>query len=399
MADRAHRILIVDDNRITLRLLERFLSFQGYSCRCVNHPHVALQEAPSFAPDLMLLDLIMPDMTGIELCRAIKADACLADKPVMFLTTADETAEKIEAFDAGAVDYVSKPVNFRELGVRIRTHLDLAEAREKLRRYAVEMEALAAERASQLVHADRLASLGIMAAGLAHEIKNPLTFISGNVQSLRRFWPLIAAMVDRVRGGLSGEEERKARFILKEVPNVLEGMMSGVVRIETIVDGLRTFSRKDDTHHVLLDVNAAIDAALVLCTGTLGSQVAIGVSKSSRPVLTLGDAQKIEQVLANLLVNSAHALADTPDPHIWIGSELIGTTVRITVTDNGSGMPVELLDKIWTPFFTTKEPGKGTGLGLSISRSIIEDHRGTIGAELRPEGGMRFEIRLPAYSN
>lgn len=381
------KILIVDDDIIQPQLISASTLMKEYEISSCISGQEALTLSKQNPPDLFLLDYMMPEMTGPELCQKLKKDPDLKDIPVIFITALHDTQEVVAAYQSGAVDYVNKPIRMEELAVRVKTHIDLYLAKQDLQKYANHMEDLAQQRAKQLVHADRLVALGTLSAGLAHEIKNPTTFISGNIQTLERFWPVIKEQLDK-------EPSSQVNFVLDEMPNLLGGMKDGVFRILKIVDSLKTFSRKDKVTMRSVDFEKIFENVMLLCQKVVKERIEV-VKDISSGLMIWCDSQQIEQVLINLIINASHSMEKSENAKLNISARRIGSDVVIKLEDNGSGVPEKIIQNIWDPFFTTKPVGKGTGLGLSISRSIIEAHSGKIDVANKPEGGAVFQIVLP----
>ena len=253
------------------------------------------------------------------------------------------------------------------------------------------MEKIAEDRAQQLIHADRLVTLGTLAAGIAHEINNPLTYISGNAEIIiENFWPEIKKKLN------ISEPTLQEKMILEEMPACLHSIQNGVERVHKIINGLKTFSRKEHNAKEHFQVGDAIETAITFAKSTISKKVTLNFSNPRIDAELIADRQKIEQVIINLIVNASHASEQNKNPEITLDLSLDGRIAMIVVADNGTGIPAEILKDIWTPFFTTKESGKGTGLGLCINKEIIEEHKGTITASNRKDTtGAQFIICLP----
>ncbi len=294
-----------------------------------------------------------------------------------------------------------KPFNANELrsrlaaGVRIlKYEAELKEKNSELARFASEMETLANERARQLVHSDRMATLGVMSAGIAHEINNPLTFISNNAQILQKLWE---KNEDSIRENLEheGEEKKKLKVFIQELPVSLQGIRKGVGRITGIVGGLKGYARKSKGGRGLYDINHCVDEALQICHSSLKNLVTVEKYFDENLPKIKVNPQEIEQVLINLFVNAAHAMESRGKGTIKVSANLSNGFMRVLIEDSGPGIPEDKLEKIWDAFYTSKAVGKGTGLGLSISKEIIKTHGGNIKAENIPDNGARFIIELP----
>jgi len=256
--------------------------------------------------------------------------------------------------------------------------------------FTAHLESLASERAKELLHTDRLANIGMMFSGLAHELKNPLTFISGNAQTLERFF----AYLDSIQ---TVESERVA-FIREELPGLFTGIASGVDRMVKLIDTFKMFSSKHvDVAHGF-SLKSAVDASVLMCGKRIkehGITFTALVDDSIKKVC--GDQHQIEQVLMNLLVNATDAVETAQHPQITLSCVPTESGVAVSVEDNGSGVPEHVVGEMWKPFVTTKSVGKGTGLGLSICRYIVELHGGTISYYRNAMGGAGFVFWLPYH--
>ncbi|MDJ0840617.1 MAG: response regulator [Acidobacteriota bacterium] len=398
------KVLVAEDDRVSRKVLNRHLTRWEYDTFLAEDGDIAWQALKSNEFHLAILDWNMPGLNGIELCRKIRAEPGLQHLYIILLTGRNERKDLVMGFEAGADDYVIKPFDPVELSSRMKVgcrlvdyQLQLKKNNEQLNRYASEMETLAEERSKMLIHADRLASLGTLTAGIAHEINNPNTFISGNAQTLDRIWPVIeTALTNEL--ARSPESNRKINLVLSEYPKMISGIRNGVTRVTNIVKGLKTFARVGKNTTERFSVNHCMEQGLMICSNKL--KYLMKVEQDFAPGLPTveGDPQKLEQVFVNLFVNAADAHEETRRGRM---GELVLRTRReddwiiIEVEDDGPGIPETKLADIWKPFFTTKDAGKGTGLGLAISQGIVHDHQGEITVENMPGRGARFTIRLP----
>jgi signal transduction histidine kinase len=255
----------------------------------------------------------------------------------------------------------------------------------------------------QLVHTEKMASLGQLVAGIAHEIKNPLNFIYGNTAFLSDYTKKLQLLLEAFDSLPSLSPEDRARidnlkkdcnyaFIGEDLPTLINNFTEGAGRINTIVSDLRTFSRMDSYMMAEIDVHASIEISLNLLRNQYKERIAIHREYGAIPKIQ-GYAGKLSQVFMNLLTNAFHAIGEKGD--VWIRTRAVGGMIEVEVQDNGQGIPRENLKRIFEPFFTTKAVGQGTGLGLSISYGIIEQHHGRILVANAPGGGTIFTVRLP----
>ena len=391
------RILIAEDDPTSRALLSEVLGKFGHDVVETENGFQAwdaMQQADS--PRVAILDWMMPGMDGLEVCRRIRRRGGDSYAYIIVLTAKGMRGDIEAGFEAGADDYLIKPLIIDDLKQRLRVAQRIltsedrqAEARRQLAILAAEMQQLAEERARQLVHADRLATLGTLSAGIAHEINNPATFIAGNAQTIERAWSVVAPHIVN-----SGNDEQIS-MIVQEFPHMVKGIREGVSRISKIVDGLKTYSRQGAMNKQRFSVADAVDACLTLCHNLLKNRVKVVRRIPEDLPPAYGDIRQIEQVLTNLLTNAADALSGRADPCLCIEAGMSGKKIRLAVTDNGPGMKPESIARVFDPFFTTKEEGKGTGLGLPISKGIIEAHGGTMDAWNISEGGAQFSFTLP----
>jgi two-component system, NtrC family, sensor kinase len=268
---------------------------------------------------------------------------------------------------------------------------------------------------SQLVNQEKMASLGQLTAGIAHEINNPINFVSSNITPLKRDIKDIMEVIDFYREAgkkeftpgtqkeaIKLEEDLELDYVLDEVNQLLKGMDDGARRTVEIVKGLRLFSRVDEQDVKKVDLHDGINSTLILLNSTIPGKIRIIREFGELPMVECL-AGKINQVFMNILNNAVHALSDhlerIADPKITVRTKAFSDHVEVEIEDNGPGMPEHVKQKIFEPFFTTKPVGKGTGLGLSIVYSIIENHKGTLDVHTVEGQGTTFIISLPIYQN
>jgi len=382
-------ILIVDDVPINLKVLRAHLEPAGYNVLDADSGHEALVQAEN-QPDLILLDIMMPGMDGMETCQKLKANKATSEIPVIFLSALTDPESRTGALAIGGVDFIIKPFDEEELIARVKIHLTLRYQKIQLEKYAAELEQMVEDRTRQLVHADRLATLGTFSAGMAHEINNPNTFIAGNVQVLQLFWKSAKPILQK-----HVHEDKTGRLnkMVGEIHYVFEDMLEGSRRISTIVNSLKTYARQGSVMKENIKLAAIIDDAQKLLQHRLKKGISI---KKNVPedFVVFCDFQSLSQVFVNLLNNSIDALDEKPGM-IEIIAQQYNKQIIIQINDTGSGIPDRLADKIFDPFFTTKGKARGTGLGLSIVKGIIEKHEGTIALRKTPNTGASFVISLP----
>ncbi len=233
----------------------------------------------------------------------------------------------------------------------------------------------------------KLETVGVLAAGLAHEVNNPLAFVRANLAHLRR-------AADALRALSRSLAEKEAQEI-EDLGDVVDETLDGVDRIARIVDALRLFSRLPTEERGPVDLNEVTQTAIRLATfhENRGVEIETRLAPALPPVT--GSSERLGQVVLNLLVNAKQALARAASGRIQVETRVAGEEVCVIVHDDGPGIPIEIQDRVFDPFFTTKGPDEGTGLGLSIAFDIVHDHGGVLEVESRPGEGARFSVRLP----
>ena len=259
-----------------------------------------------------------------------------------------------------------------------------------------------------LMHAEKLATVGQLAAGMAHEINNPVCYVQSNLGSLREYLNKLFGLIESLEGAMRDErlsvaqrieliEEHKRRceytLIATDLPMLLEECLEGVERIRNIVQNLRDFSRIDTAEGFrLFDVHRAIETTLSIVRTLAGGSTCFSTDFENLPLIECNPTE-LNQVLMNILVNATQAV--DRDGLIEIRTGQKEDWVWIEIRDNGSGIDEAVMRRIFEPFYTTKEVGKGTGLGLSISHGIVKKHGGEITVRSRPGQGTAFRITLP----
>jgi signal transduction histidine kinase len=361
----ARTLLVVEDDADIREALDGLLSMEGFHVTGCSNGREALDWLRSSPrPDLILLDLMMPVMDGWQFRVAQKDDPQLANIPVLALS-ADSTA-KAAAIDAEA--YLKKPVDYDTLIDTIDRLLVASEHRELQAR---------------LAQTDRLTSLGTLAAGVAHEINNPLAYVLLNLGYVIDELPkLLGKSADEARAG--------------EVRLALDHARNGAERIRDIVRGLKTFSRPENETRVPLDITQVLDATLAMVANEIRHRARLFKDYSEVSHVVANEA-RLGQVLLNLLLNAVQALPEGRtgnEIHVAVKPSGIDR-VLVEIRDNGVGIPRQVRGRIFEPFFTTKPVGIGTGLGLSICHGIVTSLGGTLSFDSEEGKGTVFRLDLP----
>jgi two-component system sensor histidine kinase HupT/HoxJ len=277
----------------------------------------------------------------------------------------------------------------RPVGELRRAYKALRQAHEDLKRTQ-----------QQLLHSEKMASLGRLVAGVAHELNNPISFVFGNVLALKRYAKRLSEYLGAVQRKEPWEridalrEELGIDRLLTDLPSLIEGTAEGAERTRDIVDGLKRFSAADRNLRETMDLVPVVERSVHWVSKAAPNSFSVQVDLPDE-LMVVGSAGQLQQVMMNLVQNACDATAGQPKARLSISAEVEGDSVRLRFADNGPGIARENLPRIFDPFFTTKPVGKGTGLGLAISYGIVEHHGGCIEAANGPEGGAVFTVVLP----
>jgi two-component system, sensor histidine kinase and response regulator len=362
----AASILVVDDTLPNLELLSEMLKARGYRVRPVPSGDLALQAAQSNPPELILLDIHMPEMDGYEVCERLKADEKLQDIPVLFISGLSEITDKVKAFQVGGADYITKPFQFEEVEARVATHLELRRQRRQLLESFEQLQKLESLR-DDLTHM------------IVHDLRTPLTNIIGNLQTLQE------ADFDR-------ELTQEFVPVAVEAGQTLLGMVNDLLDISKLEAGQMALEMTE------FPVAEVIEAALGSVRG-LAEQKGLELSADvAPPDLRLhADEEKIRRALTNMLGN---AVKFTREGSVQVQARADDQGVLISVTDTGEGLPQADLERIFEKFgqVGTRSGGRrmSTGLGLTFVKLAVEAHGGKVWVESEVDQGSTFHVRLPA---
>jgi signal transduction histidine kinase len=344
--------LVVEDNP-ELRLFIADVLAARYRVRAAGNGMQGLELARTLRPDVIVSDVAMPEMDGYELCRRLRADDDTKSIPVLLVTARTEVSSVLQGFEAGANDYLLKPFHATELLARVDVHV-------RLRRLV-----------GHLARQERLAALGSLAASVAHNVRNPLSALISGLPAIRR---RLASAVDQPTGEL------------------IDIMLHCAERIERMTLDLLDLSRIDRE----VSGDFAPGAGLLVCTRMVESRLTFDVQLRAEvddKATAAGRAGDLNHVFMNLIDNALRAVG--PKGTVEVRGAVERDCYVVTVDDSGPGIAPAEIDRIFEPFYTTREPGEGTGLGLSIVRQIMEEHGGSVMVGSSTLGGAMFTVRLP----
>lgn len=410
-----NRILVVDDEEAVRKVVTAGLG-ERYPCVGAANSEEALDHLKRQGFALSIVDVQMPGLNGIELLRKILRE--YPDVFVIMVSGIDRRQRVLDAMRLGAFDYLIKPLDFDVLQLTVERALKHRTVVQDGQRYKQDLERRNQELAAQkeellrlqakLVHSEKMASVGQLSAGIAHELNNPAGFIHSNMQGLGEYAGQLQKLLtfyDTVP--LAEPWATKARDIktdigyenlLSDFSSIISDCQEGATRIRDIVLNLRTFSRLDEAEVKTINIHAGIDATIRLLSQYYNSNnITLKRVYGNLPPVDCFAGQ-LNQVWMNLLKNAAQAIGDGPG-EVRIETGLENGAVVVRIGDTGKGISPEDAKRIFDPFFTTKPIGEGTGLGLSISYGIIERHGGAITMESTLGKGTTFTTLIPLKPN
>jgi len=390
------RLLVCDDSS-TMRALMRSLLADTYDLVLTETGEEALARARAGRPDVIVCDLLLPGMSGAALCRELRADPAMAEIPFVLVTTLADADARAEALEGGADDYLYKPIRERELLARVASLVRLRRASraagDRLRALA-EANAALLDAQHALVRAERLASVGALAAGLAHEINNPLACVKSGASALASCLDELGVAALELCA-LAPEREDVCERItraLAEGHTIAAELQDGSRRLERVAADLRVVSHPASADEELVDPGEAVASAWALASRASPATPRLEVEAAPGSPIACARAL-LTHPLAVVLDNAIRAAG--PRGTVSVRVTQIAGGVEIAVTDSGPGIPPEHLPRLFDPFFTTRTPGDSSGPGLSVAYGIVNGLGGAISVESPPGQGATFRLRFP----
>jgi two-component system, NtrC family, sensor kinase len=404
------KILVVDDEKFNLviarDLLEVHVDNQGIIL--CKEPVKVMEILATEDVGIVLLDIVMPKLDGISLLKLIRSEEKYQDLQVVMFTGLSDKESFRQCFEYGANDYINKPIDPTEFVVRM-------QAADKTRKNILKLK----QTQAYLVQAEKLMSLGELAAGVAHEINNPVGFINSNLETMAKYLDKAKDIIEQYRKLgqmvlnadvtredlilceqqiLEHEHDSKLERVLADFTPIITESRDGVERVAKIVQSLRNFARSGNENEIMSnDLNQIVEDALMIMKNEIKYVAVVEKTLASvNPVLC--DKGQVAQVLINILHNAVQAIKGQNRGEmgkIAIETYLEDKYVVCRITDDGPGIKPDYLKRIFDPFFTTKEVGSGTGLGLSIAYGIIKKFAGELLVESIYGAGAAFTIKLP----
>lgn len=366
-----HNILVVDDDAENLALLTRILQRKGYRAEGVSSGEAALDSARSARPDLILLDVLMPGMDGYETCRCLRAESALADIPVLFISGKSDSVDRLEAFHAGGVDYITKPFDGREVIARVKAHLDIRDLQSELKERNAQLQEYNDRLRELEAHRDQLVSM------VVHDMRSPITVINSTLK-------LISG---ELKGRVDDEINEDIRIALKN-GQVLSKMAEDLLQLSRLESGTVVL---DLSVQPLMDLIESVIETKKISAPEIDFHLETDQTGLSAEV----DSDIFKRVMDNLLTNAITYSSAGDSVMLDLGS--MNGEIVIGVTDKGPGVEPEMQEKVFEKFQRGGDGRKHSiGLGLAFCKLAVEAHGGTIGLDSKPGAGSRFWFTLPA---
>lgn len=414
-------ILVVDDSATFLTVVKEFLLLHKFDVLTSLTGKDALILLEKENIDLVVVDWLMPEMDGLQLVQSIRGNEYVRETPIIMMSNKNRVDDVAKAIELGVDDFINKDTDFRLLEKKIGVLLRIQEQHRRYTHQILEdknrVEELVRERTkqlhqtnedlkstqTQLVHAEKMAAIGQMVAGVAHEINNPLGFIANNLYALEGYISDLKQLFvayDECRPKFTEEfstlvqieQDIDLGFILQDFSEIIDGSRGGVERLTNIVKSLRNFSRLDEGEFKRDDITTGIESSLQILQHQIKDRIEVIKEWDNLPQIVAAHGQ-LNQVFINILTNAIAAIEGAGK--IYIRGYSKEPYLILEFEDTGCGIQEQILGKIFDPFFTSKDVGKGTGLGLSISYGIIKKHRGEIVVNSTVGKGTTFTIKLP----
>jgi signal transduction histidine kinase len=394
-------ILIAEDDPGHVAAIRRSLekTYPDAAISVVSSVREYREYIASSIPSIAILDLNLRDGCSIELLNASAEEASF---PTIIMTSFGSEQVAVDMIKRGALDYMVKSSDaFAAVGATIAGTLREWQLLRDKRRMELQLK----ESQARIIQQEKMASIGQLAAGVAHEINNPIGYITSNMNSLWKYAEKLAQFIEIQEQAIEScaDEATKASivelkrrikldFVMKDFRELITESLEGSKRVSKIVQDLKSFSRAEGNDAIPVDLNEVIQSTLNVVRNEIKYVAELDIRLGDIPPVVC-KPQQISQVVMNLLVNAAHSI--TGHGVIMLATKHVGGTVEITVADSGCGISPENMAKIFEPFFTTKEAGKGTGLGLAISCDIVRKHDGELLVKSEVGIGTTFTVRLP----
>ena len=394
-------VLLVDDMPQNIQLLGSILKKEGYSFALTTNGKETFELLKNTSPDIILLDIMLPDDNGFNICKKIKEEPKLADIPIIFLSARHDIEDKTKAFEQGAVDYITKPFQEVEVIKRVQNHLQAKLDRDKIKKYNSELEEIVELRTKELIKKERESILAQFMQGIIHNLRGPITSVANSM-----------GIIDAIKEDIIHMESKALdqSQVNKSLENIWELNEMNKNKLDELLRDLNTMlnrSRDDYSSEVeLCNLNEIVNREINFLKVDLDFKnlVKKEIHLSEEDLYVKIIPAELSQMIQNLIQNAMDAMFGQTEKEIKIGTWGSKNMAVFNITDNGPGVPESIVSIIFEPFFTTKpiEPSDikgspiGTGIGLRFCKSTIESYHGNISVGKNPNGsGASFTLKIP----
>jgi len=392
-------ILLVDDIPQNTQVLGNILKGQGFSFAISTNSKDTFELLTDVLPDLILLDIMLPDEDGFSICKKLKASSKTKHIPIIFLSAKHDIKDKIRGFEMGAADYITKPFEDIEVTKRVNNHLQAKLNRDKLEKYNQELEDIVEQRTNELIIKERETILAQFLQGVIHNVRGPIASIANGLE-------LIQMMTNDIQNHAVNDQT-----ICSDLTEVCEINKLNTDKAKSLLLDLDTLLRKSKNDYSeeteVFDLNTIIRQELNFLQVDLDFKnlVKKHISLSSDKLIIEAVPAEISQIVQNLIKNAMDAMYDQKERIITITSGVNGKNCFFSISDNGPGIPKENRQRVFDPFFTTKPKESaldsniptGTGIGLRFCKNTIEAYGGSISISEKYTSGAEFVVSLPLY--
>lgn len=394
-------VLLVDDVPQNIQLLGNILKNEGYSFALTTSGKETTELLRNSTPDIILLDIMLPDEDGFSICDRIKKDSKFSDIPIIFLSARHDIKDKIRAFEQGAVDYITKPFEEIEVIKRVQNHLQAKLDRDKIRKYNIELEEIVEQKTKELIKKERESILAQFMQGIIHNLRGPITSVANAMD-------IIGMMKNNLQNITSSD--LNPDLLQKNLSEIWELNDLNKSTLDELLKDLNTMlnkSRHDYSTEVeVINLNEIVDREINFLKVDLDFknlvQKEINLCDQFLPVKMV--PAELSQMIQNLIQNAMDAMFDQTEKVIKITTGISKNMAFFNICDNGPGVPENIVSIIFEPFFTTKpvEPSSikgspiGTGIGLRFCKDTIESYGGNISVDRSPSGGASFTLKIPS---
>lgn len=376
-------ILVVDDTPANLKLLTTLLSSSGYKVRPASSGTIALRSVEVKLPDLVLLDIRMPEIDGFEVCKKLKESERSRNVPVIFISAMDDVQDKVRAFEAGGIDYVTKPFEPEEVLARVNTHITLTKLQKELKSQNTQLKELMKKQQEQeqmMIEQSKMAAMGEMISAIAHQWRQPLNVLALYIQGI--------------------EDVYEADEINEEyIDTMVSRSMKQINFMSSTIDDFRNFftPNKEKEH---FSIKKQISKTIDLLLSQLKSHN-IEINLDGEECNVFGFPNEFQQVALNIINNAKDAIIESQKKDrelhgvINITCKKEESEFKIIFSDNGSGIDEKIIHKIFEPYFTTKFPDNGTGVGLYMVKEIVQRHYHGLATVMNTNKGVEFLLTIP----